>query len=212
MLISAGFIFLTTMGANEHFRFIFSETVSHYVAKVANTRVVICGDSIGAGIRHWKGGSWPFRSRKLSGNGYTLWQISSQVQRANTNYDPDVIVVFGGTNDAIQIERGLSTLDTVETGVEEILKAADGTSLVLILPPPTKSDSLNVILQDVCLKLRILESHSNVTVINLSALADGTGKLRDEFSVDGVHLSTRGYEEVTALIHRAISENPLDSP
>ena len=203
-----GLCFLSMFIINGHFRFITFETLSHYFSKIAGTDVIICGDSIGAGIRHLSGieGLPPFRSRNLAGNAYTLGQILSQVEKAKA-LKPRLIIVAGGTNDAFAIMDGRATLNQVRADVLKIIKECGETRCLFVLPPPSAFPEMIHTLDDVRNTIRTAAEESDVLYLDIcKLLASNKGYLLPKYSNDGIHLTPEAYR-ILGLELRQYLEN-----
>jgi len=196
-----GLLFVGTLGINKHARFQIAETWSHYLSKVLPLEVVVCGDSIGAGGRHWhrRLGLAPLRTRNLAGNGYTLHQITSQVSTARTEYQPESLIVFGGTNDAIQLARKRLDPEVIRSDFNALAEAMGDTPWIMVLPPPSQRFSAEINrVRDI---LRIEAKELGVRFVDpAEVLADKEGRLMVRYSQDGIHLTEAAYDEIGLLL------------
>jgi lysophospholipase L1-like esterase len=197
-LALAGIVFLGSITINDHLRFQFLETFSHYACKLSGAQVVVCGDSIAAGGRHWAGNIDlpPLRTRNLAGNGYTISQITGQVEEAK-KYNPGLLVVFGGTNDAFQLRDGRTTLPQIQNDMVTLIEKSMPVKMVYVLPPPSVYPDVNSTLAEVRSEIReVLEGEGIAIVDSAEILGDENGILRPEFSSDGIHLTAKAYEVI----------------
>ena len=210
----AGIVLTATLAVNGHCRFIFMETWSHYVYEQIGATAVICGDSIGAGGRHWSAllGLMPLRTRNLAGNGYTIRQVVAQVRRSR-EYRPRFTIVYAGTNYAFSILAGeLTIAKSLEHFGDLVASMPEYSTLLYVLPPPTRQEGLNQISQE--LRASILNvAPSPVIVVDVEKkLADADGLLLRAYSIDGVHLTAEGYEVISAQIRIAMRSGLASYP
>jgi lysophospholipase L1-like esterase len=197
-LALVGIVFLGSITINDHLRFQFLETFSHYACKLSGAQVVVCGDSIAAGGRHWAGNIDlpPLRTRNLAGNGYSISQITGQVEEAK-KYNPEWIVVFGGTNDAFQLRDGRTTLPQIHNDMVTLIEKSKPVKMVYVLPPPSVYPDVNSTLAEVRAEIQsILEGDGLAFVDSVKILGDENGILRPEYSSDGIHLTAKAYEVI----------------
>ena len=193
---------------NQHFHFIFLEILSHYSCKTSGAKVVVVGDSIAAGGRHWdfEIGLLPLRTRNLAGNGYTIAQIAGQAANAK-KYKPECLVVFGGTNDAFQLRECRTSLERIREDVEKLLDAAAPIPVVYVLPPPTEYADVNGTLETVRGEIvAVLKERSVPFVDSVQLLGNDQRLLKPEYSSDGVHLKAAAYDLLGGKIRKIIAE------
>jgi len=187
---------------NEYFRFMVLETASHYVCKVRSPHMVVVGDSIGAGGRHWAGRLelLPLSTKNLAGDGYTFHQLPGQISKALA-YKPKFIIVFAGTNDAFAIHSGRLSFDELKVDVQNIIVLCKGVKCIFVLPPPSKSPEINYILVQVRETIKSVADQNGVALIDpVDALSDDDGIILGKFTTDGVHLSSQGYVVISSKI------------
>jgi lysophospholipase L1-like esterase len=192
--------------ANSHLRFNFLEIFSHYASKIKGTQLVVVGDSIAAGGRHWAGeiGLFPLQTRNLGGNGYTIFQIAGQIADAKT-YKPEWLVVFGGTNDAFQLREGRISLEQIRGDLEKLLDAAAPVPVVYVLPPPTEYADVTATLETVRGEIvDVLKERGVPFVDSVQLLGNEQGLLKKEYSSDGVHLKAAAYDLLGGKIQEII--------
>jgi lysophospholipase L1-like esterase len=83
---------------SEYLRYAAIQTVTNWKGKLQGLPFAYVGDSITAGGRNW--GSF-FGAINLAGDGYTVWQIKSQTERAE-KYSPKRLFILAGTNDLLE--------------------------------------------------------------------------------------------------------------
>lgn len=208
-ILFAGFgIFcLGMLAVNQHFHFIFFEILSHYCCKISGAKAVVVGDSIAAGGRHWdfEIGLLPLRTKNLAGNGYTISQVAGQVVDAK-KYEPQWLVVFGGTNDAFQLREGRISLGQIREDLGKLLDAAAPVPVVYVLPPPTEHADVNATLETVRGEIvAVLRERGVPFVDSVQLLGNKQGLLKKEYSSDGVHLKAAAYDLLGGKIQEIIS-------
>jgi lysophospholipase L1-like esterase len=198
-----GVVFLGTVTVNKHARFQMAETWAHYLSKVLPLEVAVCGDSIGAGGRHWhrRLGLAPLRTRNLAGNGYTLHQITSQVKKARVDYRPKLLIVFGGTNDAIHLAQQRLDPEMIRSDFKALANTMGDDSWIMVLPPPSQHFSVEIDrVRDI---IRREATKLNVRFVDpAEMLADRDGRLMDRYSQDGIHLTEAAYDEIGMLLRK----------
>lgn len=193
---------------NSHLRFNVLEIFSHYACKVVGAKVVVVGDSIAAGGRHWDGeiGLFPLQTRNLAGNGYTISQVAAQLADAK-KYTPKWIVVFGGTNDAFQLRDGRTSLERIREDLGKLLDSAAPISVVYVLPPPTEFADINGTLDSVRGEIVAVLKERNVPFIDsVGLLGNDQRLLKTDYSSDGVHLKPPAYNLLGGKIREIISQ------
>jgi lysophospholipase L1-like esterase len=184
--------------ANNHLRTTFQETWAHWLCRYFGAQAVFCGDSIMAGGGHWlaPGQMLPigFLTRNLAGNGYTTYQVQSQIETALRDYKPKTLYVFCGVNDAFAISAGRLTLEQSTLDFKELLSTG-GESVIVTLPTPVQNPDVNSILIDIRDQYRQVADEMNIPVVDISPLlSDTDGRLSQRFTNDGVHLAPEAYE------------------
>src|SRR5690606_3851110 len=116
--------------------------------------------------------------------------------------DPKVIVLLAGTNnvgEALGAGRPVDTAD-VARGVEAIVRAmqerAPKAMIVLMaLFPRNDRDGANAAIEDINRRLALLADGERIRFLDINdRLTDRDGRLRDDVSRDGLHLTARGYD------------------
>lgn len=186
------------------------------------TRVVFMGDSITEGWGMKATATSPARGVFFPGKPYLNRGISGQTspqmlvrfRQDVIDLKPKVVVILAGTNDIAE-NTGKMTLGETEGNIESMseLARANGIRPVLcsVLPstdfwwhkglqPALKIKELNVWIKEYATKNNI------VYVDYYSAMVNGEGGLKKEFSPDGVHPNAAGYEIMAPLAEAGIAE------
>ncbi len=185
-------------------------------------RVVFLGDSITEGWGMKATATSPARGEFFPGKPYLNRGISGQTtpqmllrfRQDVIDLKPKVVVVLAGTNDVAE-NTGKMTLAETEGYIESIseLARANGIRPVLcsVLPatdfwwhkglqPASKIKALNEWIKAYAAK------NDFVYVDYYSAMVNGDGGLKAEFSPDGVHPNRAGYEIMAPLAQAGIAE------
>lgn len=126
---------------------------------------------------------------------------------------PQNLVMLMGVND---LQQGISTeetLDNIREMIQRTKKESPGTNIILqaLYPVCENRTSLyekfmigkrtNAMIREFNEKLFLLAEEENVIYVDLtSILADESGNLKAEYTVDGLHPSTKGYQAVAEQI------------
>jgi lysophospholipase L1-like esterase len=175
-------------------------------------RVVFFGDSI---TYHWGTTSFfagkPYIDRGIPEQ--TTSQMLLRFRQDVINLHPKAVVILAGTNDVIGFNNPFETKiaeSNIETMVE--LARAHGIRVILCSLPPAnhrnriRNLNFTEAVKDLNLWLRNYSSSQGLTYIDYySAMDDGTGKMKDGISVDGVHPSEAGYKIMEPLTQAAIN-------
>ncbi|HTR00667.1 MAG TPA: SMP-30/gluconolactonase/LRE family protein [Candidatus Acidoferrum sp.] len=132
-----------------------------------------------------------------------LWRLQNgELRGAN----PKVIVLMAGTNnlgDAVTDPLRPVKVTEVVTGIRQILDtmrqlAPQSTVLLMGITPRNGKNgdtSVVAVINDINQQLATLADGKRIRYLNINAkLADANGKLFDGMTVDGLHLSVRGYQ------------------
>lgn len=117
--------------------------------------------------------------------------------------NPHIVLIWGGIND-------LSTRSTPEKVLPNILELIERTKGIGAIPivlnvAPVMGVHFNETIQEMNKIIQSLCTEKDVTCLDVfSDLVDDEGKLAEEYSNDGVHLSDRGYQKLIPLIFRTI--------
>jgi len=178
-------------------------------------RVVFLGDSITDSwdLVHWFPGK-PYLNRGIDGQ--TTPQMLLRFRADVIGLAPRVVVILAGTND-IAGNTGPTKLDAVEQNCASMadLAARNGVVAVFssLLPvhdrgpvkvtlrrSPEKIDALNRWLQQYC------TDHHLIYLDYFSHMVGPDGRLRTEFSDDGLHPNAAGFAVMTPLAEQAIQQ------
>lgn len=159
-------------------------------------RYLFLGDSItaqagiwGARLHKW----WP-DDQNYGRSGADLFQIDLIAQEVIPVRRPPIVIVMGGTNDTAR--HDLPEMIRDYDHLLATLRASESVQHVVVvstLPDvqgrfTEKIEGLNQHLVTTC------QSAPGLTFLDLRPSLCSNGKLRPEFSRDGVHLNARGYE------------------
>ena len=176
--LATAVILLLPIAANFHLRNVYRQTVAHYLAKLSPPPSVFIGDSI------MTGGMWfdDLRNINLAANGLETHQIVKYLPHARA-YNPARIVIMAGMNDAIQ--------GTDVAKLRPLWQAICAEpKIVVTLVTPSSDEAINQRIERINHMVR--ETCQGRPIVALDVADDG-GRLRQEFSLDGIHLNARGY-------------------
>jgi lysophospholipase L1-like esterase len=183
-------------------------------------RVVFLGDSI---TDSWKLAEYfpgkPYVNRGISGQ--TTPQMLLRFRPDVIALNPKVVVILAGTNDiagntgpmAVEAIEGnlasiaeLARVNNIRVVIASVLPISDynknneGKSIVQsVRRPPEQILALNRWLKDYA------SENGLIYLDYFSAMADGTGFLKEELARDGLHPNAKGYEVMKPLAEQAIS-------
>jgi lysophospholipase L1-like esterase len=173
--------------------------------------VVFFGDSITA---RWGATSF-FSGKPYIDRGIPEQTTSQMLLR----FRPDVIdlrpravVILAGTNDVIGFNNPVAT-KIAEGNIENMAELAKvhGIRVILCSLPPAnhrnriRNLDFSANLKDLNSWLRNYSAQEGLTYVDYyAAMDDGTGKMKDGISVDGVHPSDSGYRIMEPLAQAAI--------
>jgi hypothetical protein len=139
---------------------------------------------------------WPKRHIwNISQNVSTLYGVAYRVPKVK-EFAPDIIYISVGTNDIVLgetnawISRYGAVIDDLKTSCPRIYVAG----LVPVTHESIYSAAVNPAVPTMNEELRDLCAEKGVTYIDLSALEDGSGALKPELSIDGLHYNQQAYE------------------
>lgn len=177
-------------------------------------RVVFFGDSI---TYRWGATSFftdkPYIDRGIPEQ--TTSQMLLRFRQDVIDLHPKAVVILAGTNDVIGFNDPFAT-KTAESNIETMAELArmHGIRVILcsLLPANHRNRIRNlnftVAEQELNSWLRNYSSSQGLTYVDYySAMDDGTGKMKDGISVDGVHPSESGYRIMEPLAQAAIDKN-----
>ena len=135
-------------------------------------------------------------------NGDSTFGMLSRFKASIVFKKPDYVIVWGGINDLITGESPEIISNNLKK-IYERIKQIGAKPIACNLTPIEGLKIINHLIQEVNL---IISKHCKVEKILLidlySATVNSKGELKSEFSNDGVHLSTKGYNTVAITIFR----------
>jgi lysophospholipase L1-like esterase len=140
----------------------------------------------------WNAGNFGWGADSLQNN---LWRLE------NGELDgvhPKVIVLMGGTNNLRAASTAEAMVDEVTTVIAACLdimrkKAPDATVILMGITP--RNGPFMPVIDRINERLSALADGKRIRYLNINArLADASGKLLEGVTVDGLHLSARGYQ------------------
>ena len=120
--------------------------------------------------------------------------------------NPHIVLLWGGIND-------LSTRSTPEMVLPNIVELVERTKNIGAIPmvlniAPVMGVHFNETIQKMNNLIERFCTENKIDCLDVfSELVDGEGKLAEDYSNDGVHLSDRGYQKLIPLIFKAILTN-----
>lgn len=146
-------------------------------------------------------------------SGYRTTNIMSKFNLLIKQHQADKMFLLIGTND---ISRD-ATVDEVFNNIKKIVKMTKEQSprtkiyIESIYPVnnnmPKAGKRTNKVIKQVNAKLKNYCEINNITYINIyDTLLDNEGYLLNTYTVDGLHLSNRGYEVVTNELKKYVEE------
>lgn len=180
-------------------------------------RVVFMGNSITQGWKEKHPEFFtenPFICRGISGQ--TTPQMLIRFRQDVIELQPKVVVILAGTND-IAGNTGPSTLEMIMDNLSSMAEIANANGIRVILcsvlpaidypwkpgiEPNVKIPKLNAMIKNYCEKKRF------IYLDYFSKMADEKNGMIAEYTTDGVHCTTKGYEVMEQLVKPAI-ENAL---
>jgi len=179
----------------------FIEDAKNYDGK--STDVVFLGDSLTdyCNLDNYYSG-YSKVNRGIGGD--TTTGVIERLKLSVYDFNPKVVVLLIGGNNIYTMK------DDYEDIIENILSNCPKTKMVLVsLAPATREFSyINQYEDDRNKFISRLAKHYGFEYVDINTpLKDTvTGKLRDEYTCDGIHFSHEGYLVVTPLIDKAIKK------
>lgn len=155
-------------------------------------------------------------NRGISGD-----DTSGMLKRLNSNVlalSPKTLVILGGTND---LDRNVTPQQIAEN-IEKIIKLTQENlpncniyvQSIYPVNPTRKPTYLNKVygrnnqnIQTANKLISLVCEQKNCVYIDVNThLKDGAGNLKKEYSKDGLHLTRKGYEQVSSIVMPYISE------
>lgn len=138
-------------------------------------------------------------------------QMLSRLSRDVLAYDPDVLFVFGGTND---VPQGLA-VDTTVANIRQIVETAGGHGIAVVLLTllPVNDDYgyRNEARRQINAALATLAEQDGIVLVDAyAALSTPDGRLADEYAAyDGIHLTQLGEQALAGAVYSALHPPPL---
>ena len=154
----------------------------------------------------------PYVNRGISGQ--TTAQMVVRFRQDVVDLHPKAVVILGGTND-VAGNTGPMTPEMTEDNWQSMadLAKANGIKVMFAsitpstdfpwrkgLNPAEKIRSLNAWLKGYC------ASHGLIYLDYYSALTNEEGGMKEEYTVDGVHATVKGYDVMAPLAQAAIDK------
>jgi lysophospholipase L1-like esterase len=154
----------------------------------------------------------PYVNRGISGQ--TTAQMVVRFRQDVIGLHPKAVVILGGTND-VAGNMGPMTPEMTENNWQSMADLAKANGIRVIfasitpstdfwwhkgLKPAEKIRTLNAWLKEYC------SSHGLTYLDYYSTLTDQEGGMKQEFTVDGVHCTAKGYAVMAPLAQAAIDE------
>ena len=178
-------------------------------------RVVFMGNSISEG---WKNAhpdffsQHPYVCRGISGQ--TSSQMLIRFKQDVIALQPKVVVILAGTND-IAGNNGPSTLEMILDNISSMSEIATANKIKVVLcsvlpafeypwskgkEPNIKIPLLNEMIKNYC------KTERYVYLDYFSAMNDGNNGMTAEYTRDGVHCTSKGYDVMESLVQPAIQK------
>ena len=170
---------LIPFAKDEYLRFQWIQVLAKWSAHFIRPDTVFVGDSITASGRTFN--NW--RDINLGGSGLETHQIKSVLTVAD-HWHPHRISIMAGTNDA---SRAAIDAPSIRADWQEICTREN---LVITLPPPTIDPAMNARLDEI--RAIVRDACPGKPMIDLSFMADATGRIQTRYQADGIHLSPEG--------------------
>ena len=182
---------------------------------VSKNRVVFMGNSITQG---WKEAhpkffaANPYLCRGISGQ--TTPQMLVRFRQDVVALAPKVVVILAGTND-IAGNTGPSTPEMIVDNIASMVEiaAANGIRVILcsVLPaydyPWSRGKEPNIKIPQLNEKLKEYAEKNKISYVDFfSAMTDGRNGMIAEYTTDGVHCTSAGYDVMEKMIVPAINK------
>jgi acyl-CoA thioesterase-1 len=136
----------------------------------------------------------------------TTSQMLSRMRRDVLDYDPDLLFVFGGTND---VGQGFE-ISTTLANITEIVQTAQGRGITVVLltllPVNDDYEYRNEARRQINAALATLAEQDGILLVDSgAALSTWDGHLAAEYAAyDGLHLSQRGEQALAEAVYMAL--------
>lgn len=192
------FIFLKS----EYVRYVAIQTATNWKGKLTGVQSAYVGDSITAGGRNW---GTPLGAMNLAGDGYTVWQIEGQLEKAE-EYSPKRLFILAGTIDVIgrrpfnqkEFKKDYARL------LDRALKTKAEVYVTLI--PLTSREEANQAIPSANQIIQALADSRGIATIDLNPTIAPNGTLLPNYTVDGVHFTPEIYKLWRTKLHDVIEK------
>lgn len=142
--------------------------------------------------------------------GYKTYQILENMEEMAYRYNPSKIFLLIGTNDVSINKSKTSIINNIIKIIEELKENRPNAKIYVESIYPTGSDTTYTI-REINKEIKKYCGENDITYIDVfSKLQNKKGNIKEEYTKDGVHLSTKGYEVVTDIIKPYIQEKEKD--
>lgn len=117
--------------------------------------------------------------------------------------NPDIVLLWGGINDLSSRIQPEAVFSNIVALVERTM-AINATPIVLNVAPVAGAHFNETVMDLNKLTETYCHEKGVIYVDIFSELTDGEGKLADEYSNDGIHLSDRGYQKILPTVFESI--------
>ncbi len=132
--------------------------------------------------------------------------IRSQVETALSTYHPDTILIFGGTNDAMALAEGRTSLSMIREDFAKLIESAGDAEVLFVLPVAAKDFPSSQSIQEVREILSVEGQKLGVKLIDPAEVLTESGtNSKDAFFLDGIHPAQESYNRIGKLIRAALS-------
>ncbi len=189
----------------------------HHTLECDTPSILMLGNSI---ISH---GDWPtlLNRKDIINRGISGDNLSCMCQRLKYLHDAHAKIWFieGGTNDLPR--RKVADMFANYKTIVEYVKAEHSIpviNLIIYISPivgikfPTRADykKINGQIKELNTQLILYAKANHIDYIDLNkVVADENDILKDEYTIDGVHLNEKGYKEWSALINKILVKNNI---
>ena len=135
------------------------------------------------------------------------------VRRVHTviMWNPDIIIISTGYNNIYQLNLYPDPVGNIIWSCQTI-QAANPSAIIYvtnIVPETSEIDLIynrNIIISTINSQLESACNSNGINYLYLDILEDGSGNLRSDYSIDGVHYNSAGYDALTLFYKSNIPE------